>query len=153
MACNQHYNCYRLVKNIRYSGVGPLVSTSGVTGRGAGGRVPPETSDREIFADLTGKKRGKDNGKGENEEEKKENCKREGGKIENGWREKFENEERIFFFFFFFFHFSKRRKLLLGLPKWKFSTGKKHFTPGKKPRKMTLPPPEKISCYTPGLYL
>ena len=29
--------------------------------------------------------------------------------------------------FFFFFHFSKPLKSVLGLPKWKFSTGKKHF--------------------------
>ena len=28
----------------------------------------------------------------------------------------------------------------MGLPKWEFSTGKKHFTPGKKSGKMTLPP-------------
>ena len=30
-------------------------------------------------------------------------------------------------------------KFVFGLPKWKFSTGKKHFTPGKKSGKMTLP--------------
>ena len=30
---------------------------SGVTGGGHGGRVPPETSGREIFADVSGKKR------------------------------------------------------------------------------------------------
>ena len=40
---------------------------------------------------------------------------------------------------FFAFHFWKRRKIILGLPKWEFSTGKKHFTPGKKTGKMTLP--------------
>ena len=28
----------------------------------------------------------------------------------------------------------------MGLPKWEFSTGKKHFTPGKNSGKMTLPP-------------
>ena len=45
-----------------------------------------------------------------------------------------EIEERTFFFFFFFFafHFSKRLKFVLGPPKWKFSTGKKHFTPIRK---------------------
>ena len=38
------------------------------------------------------------------------------------------------------FHFWKRRKFVLGLPKWEFSTGKKHFMPGTKSGKMTLPP-------------
>ena len=43
------------------------------------GEDPPETSDQEISADLPGKKReGK---RGENLEEKKENCNREGGKV------------------------------------------------------------------------
>ena len=40
---------------------------SGVTGgggKGAGCRVPPETSDREIFADVSGKKRQGKKGKG-----------------------------------------------------------------------------------------
>ena len=39
---------------------------SGVTsgGGGAGGRVPPETSDREIFADVSGKKKQGKEGKG-----------------------------------------------------------------------------------------
>ena len=32
---------------------------------------------------------------------------------------------------FFAFHFPKGRKFVLGVPKWKFSIGKKHFTPGK----------------------
>ena len=52
-------------------------------------------------------------------------------------------EVRTFFFFFFFFllfSFENDGNLFLGLPKWKFSTGKKHFTPGKKSGKMTLPP-------------
>ena len=57
--------------------------TSGVTGGGQGDRVPPQTSDREIFADVSGKKRqGKKGKRGENLEEKKEKCKREGGKLE-----------------------------------------------------------------------
>ena len=34
--------------------------------------------------------------------------------------------------------------LVLGVPKWEFSTGKKHFTPGKKSGKMTLPPQKNI---------
>ena len=40
--------------------------SSGVTG-GGGGRVPPETSVREIFADVSGKERqGKKGKRGEN---------------------------------------------------------------------------------------
>ena len=46
----------------------------------------------------------------------------------------------LFFFFFFAFHFWKRQKFVLGLPKSEFSTGKKHFTSGKKSGKITLPP-------------
>ena len=49
--------------------------------------------------------------------------------------------EALFFFFFFFaFHFSKQLKFVLGVPKWKFSTGKNAFHAGKKSGKMTLPP-------------
>ena len=57
------------------------------------------------------------------------------------WKEKLQNEEKVlfFFFFFFFFTFQKWMKFVFGLPKWKFSTGKKHFTPGKKSGKMILP--------------
>ena len=50
--------------------------TSGVTGGGRGrgqSTAPsPETSDREISADLPGKKEARKNGKGGNGEEKKE---------------------------------------------------------------------------------
>ena len=108
--------------------------------RRGGGRVPPETFDREISAHLPGKKRKIVKGK---------------VKIENGRREKFQNEERTFFFFFFFFafHFSKWLKFVLGLPKWKFATGKKHFTPGKKKSgKITLPPQKKKFLLRPCCY-
>ena len=60
----------------------------------------------------------------------------EGGKVTK-------RGEYPFFFFFFFafaFHFSKCLKFVLSLPKWEFSTGKRHFRPGKKSGKMTLPP-------------
>ena len=61
----------------------------------------------------------------------------------------------IFFtriFFFFAFHFSKPLKFFLGVPKWEFSTGKKHFMPGKKIRKKNyFVPSEKYSCYAPAL--
>ena len=66
-----------------------------------------------------------ENGGGGNGEEKNEYCGREGGKLKNGRKKKFGNEERTFFFFAF--HFSKRQKFVLGLPKQKFSTGKKQM--------------------------
>ena len=69
--------------------------------------------------------------------EKKEN---EKGKVENlKWKEeKLQNEERACFFFFFFQLSSKPLKYFFGVPKLEFSTGKKHFTPGKESEKMTL---------------
>ena len=48
-------------------------------GGGQWGRVPPETSDWEVSANLPGKKRQGKNGKGVKIE--KENCKKEGGKL------------------------------------------------------------------------
>ena len=79
---------------------------------------------------------------------KKENCKREGGKLkmEGGkWKSYKINEERTPFFFFFFFasHFSKPPKFVLDLPKWKFSAGKKI-------RKNGFAPSEKFSSYAPA---
>ena len=45
--------------------------------------MPPETSDREILADVAGKKRQGKKGKGVKiQRRKRENCKREGGKLE-----------------------------------------------------------------------
>ena len=64
------------------------------------------------------------------------------GKLETGrWKIEMEGGKSVkmrrgLFFFFFFFHFSKRRKFVLGLPKWKFSAGKKiwknDFAPSEK---------------------
>ena len=62
-------------------------------------------------------------------------------KIEGGKSSKM---RRGLFFFFSLFTFSKRQKFVLGLPKWKFSIGKKHFTPRKISGKMTLPPQKKF---------
>ena len=39
---------------------------------------------------------------------------------------------------------NKKLKFVLGLPKWKYSIGKKHFTLGKKSGKMTLPTQKKF---------
>ena len=69
--------------------------------------------------------------------------KMEGGKV---------TEMRRGFFFFFSCHFSKPVKFVLGVhvPKWKFSTGKKHFTPGKKNQKNDFASSgKKKSCYAP----
>ena len=115
---------------------------SGVTGWGGQeGRMPPPPMrllTRKFLLTYL-EKRGK------------ENCKRKGGKLkmEGGKVTKW-GEDLFFFFFFFFFlfsfffffasHFSKPLKYVLGLLEWTFSTGKKHFTPGKKSGKMTLPP-------------
>ena len=67
--------------------------------------------------------------------------------MENG-EEKKENGKSIFFSF----HFSKPLKFVLGLPKWEFSTGERHFTPGKKKkRKNDFAPSEKYFSYASGL--
>ena len=51
-----------------------------------------------------------------------------------------EGEKGFFLIFFIFaFHFSKPLNFVLGLPKWEFPTGKRHFTLGKNSGKMTLP--------------
>ena len=94
---------------------------------------------------------------GENWEEKKENCKREGGKLEMEVGKVIKKRWGLLFFLFLFpfsffsfaFHFWKQQKFVLGLPKWEFSTGKKHFMLGKKSGKMKLPP-QKNMPVTPG---
>ena len=87
--------------------------------------TPPPTYDQEISADLPGKQARK---RGEMELKRRKIRK---GKVENCKRK----EDLFSFFFFSFpFHLSKPLKFVLGLPKWEFSTGKNHFTPGKKIR-------------------
>ena len=74
---------------------------SGVTGGGGGAggaETPPETSDREIFADVSGKKRQGKRGKGVKIEKKR-------WKIGNGSRKTSEKRGEDLFFFFFAFHF------------------------------------------------
>ena len=70
-------------------------------------------------------------------------------KIEKWRRKSDKNEERrtFFFFFFFFFAFSffKTTEVCFGLPKWKFSTGKKHFMLGKNQEKWFLSTQKKFS--------
>ena len=114
---------------------------TGITGGGGGlgTGCPPDTSDREIIsADLPGKERQGKMGKWRWKEGK---FKKGRWKIENGRRESYKMRRRLFFFAFLF---SKPLKFVLGLPKWKFSTGKKHFTPGKKNQEKWLCPLWKI---------
>ena len=128
--CNLFYfswwNCWKSTNTLQFSGV--------TGGGGQGGRVPPRDFWPGNFCWRNGKKEARKKGKGVKIEKKR-------WKIGNGSRKTSEKEVRTFFFFFFFaFHFWKWQKFVLGLPKWEFSAGKKHFTPGKKSGKMTLPP-------------
>ena len=107
--------------------------------------MPPETSDLEIFADASRKKRQGKKGKGVKIEKKRRKiAKREGGKwkIENEVGKVIKRGEDFFFFFFFFFFFSllKTTEICFGSTKMGIFTGKKHFTRKKKSGKMTLPP-------------
>ena len=78
---------------------------------GRGQSAPPETSDREIFADVSGKKRQGKKGKGVKIEKKR-------WKIGNGSRKTSEKEVRTFFFFFFFcFSLLKTTKICFGSTK------------------------------------
>ena len=52
-------------------------------------------------------------------------CKMEGGKVTKCGEDPFS----------FPYHFSKPLKFVFCLSKWKFSTGKKHFTPGENQEK------------------
>ena len=127
--------------------------SSGVTGGGQGHFGPPQISDREIFADVAGKKRqGK---RGENWEEKKENCKREGGKLEMevGKVMKRGDDRKVMkrgedLFFFLLFTFENDWNLF-----WVYQNG--NFLPGKsisrrnKIRKNDFAPSEKYACYAP----
>ena len=110
------------------------MTNSGVTAGGVQGKSDPLTLLTGKFLMTYREKRGKE--KRENGEEKKQNRKREGLKIENGRRKsdkKLQTEERTFFFLFCF-----------GSTKREFSTEEKYFTPSKKSGKITLPPLNKI---------
>ena len=72
--------------------------------------------------------------RGENWEEKKENCKMEGGKLEMEVGKVIKKRWGPFFF-----HFLKWWEFVLGLPKWEFSNRKKHFTLGKNQEKWLCP--------------
>ena len=119
--------------------------TSGVTS--AGGRVPPETSDREISAELPGKKRqGK---RGEIEKKRRKIVK---GKVENRKRivEKLQTEERTPLFFSF--SLFKMTKISFGSTKMEIFYREKAFDAGKKIRKNAFAPSEKIFLLRPDCY-
>ena len=120
-----------------------------------GGQSAPRDFWPGNFCWPTGKKEAREKGvKIENWlriENKRRKIVREGGKLkmESGKVTKCGKD----FFFFFACHFSKLLKFVLGLPKWKFSTEKKFFMPGKKSGKMTLAPQKDFPVTPPVPYL
>ena len=103
-------------------------------GGGQGAECPPETSNREISADQSGKDRQEKMGNGVRRREIKK-AKMTNLKLKLK-EEKLQNEERTFFFFFFFsfpvenFHFGRPKTNFSHFQKWKAK---------KKSGKMTLP--------------
>ena len=145
------WRCKLLQRGLRWRKVFAF-SNSGITGGRAGGRVPPETSDWEISADLPGKKMQGKRGKGVKIEKKRRKIVK--GKVENWkWKvEKLQNEERTFFFFFFFFFcFSlfKTTKISFGSTKMDIFYRENAFHAVKKIRKNEFAPSEKFFCYAP----
>ena len=124
------------VQDLKYMDLMAVIHAQWLTAEG--GKMSPDTSHWEIFADLRGKEREGRKGKWIGQ---KENRKREVGKLkmEGG---KLQNEERTF-------SLLKLLKFVLGLPKWEFSTGKKHFRPGKNIRENAFAPSEKHFSYAP----
>ena len=80
------------------------IAISGVTGWGRGAACPPETSDREISADLPRKRRQGKKEKGQKLRRKEGKVKGK-GKIENGRWKSYKMSRGPFFFFFFFLCF------------------------------------------------
>ena len=122
-----------------------IPSPSGVTGRGQGQSAPLETSDREIFADVSGirKKEARKKGKrGENWEEKKENCEKEGGKLELEVGKVIKRGEDHFFFFFPCFSLLKTTEICFGSTKIGIFYREKSISRQKKNREKLLCPPQ-----------
>ena len=142
---------------------------SGVTGGGGGSRgaeCPPETSDREIFVDVSGKKEARKKGKrGKNWEEKKENCKGR-WKIGNGSRKSYKKKELrtllfcfvflfvcLFVCFFFCFSLLKTTEICFGSTKMGILYREKAFYGGEKIRKKWLCPLRKICLLCPWTFM
>ena len=114
-------------------------------GGGQGAEYPPETSDREIFGDVSGKKRqGKNCKRGKIEKkEGRKIVKEEGGKLEIEVGQVIKRGEDFFFFFFFFFCFSllKTTETCFGSTKMGIFYREKNILRREKiSGKMTLPP-------------
>ena len=95
--------------------------------------------------------------KGENGEEKKKNCKREGGKLKMEGGKSWKMIRGPFFFFFFFlflffvcFSLWKTTKICFGATKMGIFYREKAFPLREKIRKNYFAPSEKFSCYAPG---
>ena len=113
----------------------------GITAGERGGSRLPTTLSPENLCWPTGKRGGMEKWRKEGNQKVKGRW-----KIGNGRRKSYKMRRRLCFPF----HFSKPLKYVLGLRKWEFSTGKRHFTPGKKSGKIPLSPLKKYSSYTPG---
>ena len=94
---------------------------------GGGGRVPQRIlTEKFLLADLPGKNSQGKKGRAVKIEKKRRKIVK--GKMEDlkmeGWKS-YKMGRGPFFFFLFFFLFTFQKYFVLGLPKWKFSTGKK----------------------------
>ena len=118
-------------------------------GWGQGAECPQRFLTGTFFADVLGKKeaRKKKRKRGENWEEKKENCKTEGRKLEMEVGKVIKSVVVFFFFFFFLlFTFENDENLF-----WVYQNGK--FLPGKNiscREKNDFAPSEKYDCYAPA---
>ena len=120
-------------------------------GGGQGAEYPPEISDRQIFADVSRKKRQGKKGKGVKIEKKKRKIVK--GKVGN-WKSYKEKGDDLFFFFFFFFFFCfsvlKQTEIYFGSTKIGIFYREEAFHAGKKIRKNDFAPSEKYACYAPA---
>ena len=122
------------VNYARSGGCGP--TTSGVTGGGQGGRVPPQRLLTGKFLLTYREKRGKEKGG------KGWKLRRKGGKLETeaGKRQKKRWGPFFFFFFFLLFTFENDENLFWVYQNGNFLPGKNISGREKKSGKMTLPP-------------
>ena len=121
---------------------------SGVTG-GGGGQSAPRDFWLGNFCWSIGKKEARKKGKrGENWEEKTENCEGEGGKLELEVGKVMKRGEDLFFFFFCF-SLLKTTEICFGSTKIGIFYREKAFHIGKKIRKNYFAPSEKYASYAP----
>ena len=143
--CLFHLNLYHACMRLCYWAV---LKKHGKQWHNRGGRVPPRLGN---FCWPTRKKEARKKWRRGKMDKKRRKIVK--GKVEN-WKWKEEKDPKwgedlfyspfflffcFLFFVFFAFHFSKWLKFVLSVPKWKFSTSKKHFTPGKNQEKWLCP--------------